>query len=575
VPLSANPLLVGAAFVGLWLVLVVLLRPRAGAAGKALPPISTRGVRPRGPVYIPLELGKVTIDLQPTATETVHVVIGGSTRTGKSTSVLPLFDLDIGVLCIALDISVPIEAKIRALGGIVWTNDPDECRIGLDILSGPARIASEGLVAGFPKAAGNIGDYQRSAREVIWSGMDRMDAEGIDRSLPDIILALLRPMSDSEAARACRSWARKLANLYRIIGPTLGTDLDVVRAMRDRQKVLLKLNHFLSPDDSPFLAGMLLVLARRVMEQAGVPFVLIVEEAGQAAIAQGHLAPIAQAGAARGAPTVILTQNMSTLPLEVRNNLAVTVSFAQEDATEQRAAAARLELVPEQLRRSAFPDKGVGWCYVRAPGLPTTLAHVKQQRPLKPAPSPLLVGPSSGPSVRTVDGVWDVVERGQLDGWQPWPLTLPDGTPNYSEDIPEAPPAWVGTDRDMLRMWAQCVRTGRPCPLWSPERGLWWDERGCLEWSGGKSKAGRPRSSVGSRDVLVYREFYLRAKGVAPDPSFDHWCDNPACVDPEHGEPCSIPDNNARRAPRKAAFMVAWAERRRRERRVPAGSAAD
>src|SRR5207244_7777475 len=102
---------------------------------------------------------------------------------------LPLFDLPIGVLCIALDVTT-IEEKIRSIGGVVWTNDPAECQIGLDIMGGPARIASEGLGAGFPKAQGNVGAYQRSARSVICSAVEAVDAAGAERNVPDVIGAL-------------------------------------------------------------------------------------------------------------------------------------------------------------------------------------------------------------------------------------------------------------------------------------------------------------------------------------------------------------------------------------------------
>jgi hypothetical protein len=519
---------------------------KAGAELNGLPPVNTRGYRPRGPVFIPFEVGNVTIDLQPTLTETIHVLVGGTSRTGKSTSVLPLFDLPIGVLCIALDVT-PIEEKCRQVGGKVWTNDPAECAFGLNLLGGASMFASEGLVAGFPKSEGNIGDWQRSAREVIWDGMDAMDKMGIERSLSAVGAVLMQATGDAEVGRICRSWARKLGNLDRIIGPTLGYDLDLVDAMRRGEKVVCRLNRFLSPDDAPFLAGLLLVHARRVMQEAGVPFILIIEEAGQAALAQGHLSPIAQAGAARGVPAVVVTQNMSKLPVEVRNNFHVTASFAQEDKHERDVAADRLELHPDQLRRSAFPDKGVGWCYVRAPGVPTTLVHVKAQRPAKRAPAinlNLSVGtPPTGPRRSVI-----VREMGGLHLVRP---ALP--APKR-----EAVPLGLQTS-DGLRIWGRLKRTGRRCPLWHPTRGLWWDEQGCLVWTGG-TNGKRPKSSIGPRSVTVYKWVYEQVVGPVPAGlTLDHLCGNVLCADWTHLEPCTLEENNHREPFRKAAFAAALA----------------
>lgn len=485
---------------------------------KPLPTFRTRGPR-RFPWYrkpvIPLSLGPVTIDLQPTMTDTLHTLIDGSTRTGKSTSVLPLFDLPIGVLCIALDITYPIEEKVRAVGGTIWTNDPDECSIGLDVFGGHARIASEGLVAGFPKSAANIGDQQRSARTVIWNAFDVMDATGQPRTLAGVIDALLQPIPDIETQRACRSWARKLNDLSRIMGHTFGGDLDVVSEMRRGNKVLLRLNHFLSPDDAPFIAGLLLVHASRVMEDAHVPFILIIEEAGQAALAQAHLSPIAQAGAARGVPTIAITQNASTLPIEVRNNFAVTVAFALEDSRERSVAADRLELDSDQLRRSAFPDNGKGWAYVRAPGLTTTLVHIQQQKPPKTCPTrhpyenrptPLIQEPPTRPTV--------IIEA------------IGQTAPVYPMLPP--PPLAVQELLDKIERQGDCW-------IWTGAKDK--DGYGLHRWD---YPDGRPRNNRPAHQV-VWEVVNGRWFPVGPDGKtmeFDHRrsCSR-LCVNPGHGEP--------------------------------------
>jgi hypothetical protein len=528
---------------------------------KPLAPVNTKGYKPCGAVFIPFELGKVTIDLQPKATETIHVLVAGTSRTGKSTSVVPLFDLPIGVLCIALDVT-PIEAKVREVGGHVWTNDPAECGFGLNLIGGSSMFASEGLVAGFPKSEGNIGDWQRAAREVIWDGMDLMDSMGVERSIPAVVASLLQPMRDPELARVCRAWARKLQGMNKIMGATIGPDLDLVEAMRRGEKIICRLNRFLSPDDAPFMAGLLLVHARRVMQEADVPFLVIIEEAGQAALAQSHISPMAQAGAARGTPVVVITQNLSKLPIEVRNNFHVTVGFAQEDRREREALADRLELEGDHVRRSSFPDNGVGWAYVRAPGVDTRLVHLRNYAPARKAPalSPRVVGNAcrNAESGNVVDGVWR-----EVDGWRPWVPTLGDGTTAAkAKPASEPVPDWVAPDLELVGMWERSQRVGEPAILWSPSRGTWIDERGCKRWMGAYAKQqGRPpRPRAGRRgrkDVTPYREFFAARHGFPAEPTYDHLCAHPWCVEVEHGEPCSIPENNARNTPRRLAFEAA------------------
>ncbi len=388
---------------GLVLVISWLRRGQSKLTGKPLPLFRTKAPHRwpwhRQPV-IPLKLGPVTIDLQPTRTDTIHVVVGGISGTGKSTLVLPLFDMPIGILCVALDNTRPIANKVRSIhDGIEWTNEEDSpgYGIGLDLLSGRARTASEVLVAGWTKSSSDTGKYRDIASNRLWAKIDELDSHGIQRNFPDLAAALNIKTGNTEADRACQDWAGRLERLAKTLGPSLGNDLDLIDAMRHQRKVLLRLNRFIDPRVAPMLGGMLLVHARLVAQEAGVPFVLIIEEAGQMEQYAEHLSPVAQAGRDRGTPEIILTQNMSKLPLEVVNNVSVWCSFAQEARTELNFAAERLRLDPIQLQREAFRDQARGWCYVRAPGLPTTLVHIKQQKP-KPSRSSYALDHESDPT---------------------------------------------------------------------------------------------------------------------------------------------------------------------------------
>lgn len=123
-------------------------------------------------------------------------------------------------------------------------------------------------------------------------------------------------------------------------------------------------------------------------------------------------------------------------------------------------------------------------------------------------------------------------------------------------DLPE----WC-REEWLAAMWRESRFTHTTAILWCPGREVWFDEEGCREWQGGFIRRGtpwRPRKWVaGHGDVTPYREF-VRAAGQDPDPTCDHWCDNPACVKVEHIEGgVSFRDNQMRTPVRKAAFELA------------------
>lgn len=513
---------------------------------------------------IPFRLGKVIIDLQPRRGDAIHLAIGGTSGTGKTSSVLSLLDLPIGVLVIALDNTRPLAIRVRELAdGIEWTNEPS-CRTPWNMLAGPPELVAESLVAGWPRSMGDSGHYRRIARMRMWDRLEQADRENDPRSLAMLIESLMRPngSGDGQVTKACRDWATKLLGMAKILGPSIGGpgDLDLVQAMHDKKKVLMRLNRFLNPDDAPTLGGMLLVHARRVAQECTEPFVLIVEEAGLLESHQEHISPLAQASRDRDVSLIVITQNLSMLPLEVRNNVSCWVSFAQEDDKEIQFAARKLRLRPTQLWRESFRDEGRRWAWVRGPGIPTQLAHIQQFKPVVSKPRKLELQPE--PVISTANTVY----QKSVDGWQPYPLALPATRKDNGRKERSEKPYWVGIDPDMNRFWRQMRRSGQPVPLWNPERGVWWDESGCLLWMGPLSKPkndeklGRPRSNRGKASVTVYCET-AAAAGKTFEPTWDHDCDTPVCVDPEHGHGCTNKENNNNRHLRESMLESAWMSR--------------
>lgn len=521
---------------------------------------------------VPFYVGSVLIDLMPRKGKAIHVGIGGITGLGKSSSILPLLDLEVGVMIIALDNTRPISTRIREIpDGIEWSNEPD-CDTAWNMLPGDPALVSEQLVAGWPETA-NSGHYRRIARIRMWDRLERADRDGEERSLPMLIDALKAKVDsdDPQVGRACRDWATKLGTMYRVLGPNHigGTgDLDIVQAMRAKKKVLFRLNNYLHPEDAPVIGGMLLVQARRAAQEAGVPFILVVEEAGALKKHREHVEPLAQAARDRDVVLIIISQNLSKLPDEVTNNLQVWISFAQEDDNELKFAAKRLRLEPEELQQEKFKNNGERWAYVRAPSVNTQLVHIQEYKPF--VPKIAKIKKSQPIRIEPIEQE-EWIEDGEvpaINHWKQWGLpALPaPQKPGRERSQKERPPWWVGTDPDFLRFWGQMRRTNKLTPLWSPSKGVWWDEKGCLEWHGplskpkGETKLGRPRSNIGRKSVTVYIET-ARAIGLETEKTLDHCCANPVCVDPTHLEECGLAENNTRRPVQEAKLEEAWLER--------------
>lgn len=499
---------------------------------------------------------EVTVDLQPTPTDTIHGGVVAFSGSGKSTAVLGLLDNpDHGGLVIALDNCRPIANKFRyeqARGNKLFTEWSNErgspgFGVGLDMLQGPAEVASEVLVAGWAaKSSGDTGKYRRSARFRIWHHFDELAAADKPRTFAGVIAALRDKTGDKEEDRACTDWAMRLVILQKTLGASLGNELDLVQAMRDKRKILLRLNRYIAPEDAPMLGGMLLIHARMTAQLAGIPFVCIVEEAGQMGDYADHMTPLAQAGRDRQVPLIVITQNGSRLKPEVVTNTKVWLIGAQEDDTEIKFGMARMRFKakddPDILHVESFKHEGKGWFWVRAPGLKPTLTRATQQLFGHVLPVP--------------DDAHDFMpteyEQGHPDSRGHTEVLE---WPTWAEPALQALPAPSRSDLAFLSRFEMTPT----CWLWEPG-----NPKGC-------DRDGYGIVSIDGKQQRVHRLMYERAYGVGSigfEPSgkpmeIDHLCYNRRCGRPEHLERVTHAENmrrmHARRGhkvkPREAAAV--------------------
>ena len=477
--------LVGLAIFGVAMLVLYISMERATERPKVAPKKTTvepsRGsYSPRGPLYVPLVLDNVTLDLQPKRGGSLHMGVVGPTGLGKSSAVLSLFDVELAVVCVALDNTRPISRKVRSIGGWDWTNDPRECSFGLDLLniSTPAATA-ELVVTGLPKANGDSGQWRRAAIARLVRTIQACDRADVPRNWPDLIRGLRLKTGDVPADLACMEWASKLEQVYGLCGQNFGNDLNLVDAIRNREKVLLRTNHFLSTEVGPMVGGWLMLLARLAAHEANTPFVLIVEEANQAEIFAKYISPVAQAARDRDVVGVWIGQNGSKLPDEVVQNTKIWVCTGQVLQKEQRFCADMLKLDQEKLDLDTFPktnppsDQGIGWFYVRAPGLRTTLVHLPEPK----IPLPRIVRQEQPGVKKEPGGALSIVEvepdrRSRIvrhfDRLRS--AVKPKALPVGRRDVP----AWIERNPRRLEIWRRCTGTE--------------DEHGQHLWTGGLNK---------------------------------------------------------------------------------------
>ena len=485
-----------------WVRVGLLHRPvmqHAGTAGHRRRVLRLPWQRAR----VPWQLGSVTVDLQG-GQHTLHTILAGTTRSGKSSAVLPLLTRSGPFVAVGFDVSKPLgdwwEAHTNDPTYVYWRMDGS---LGWNILDGPALSVSEGLTAGFAKSAGDRGIYRGHVSTRLLRLIRSDDEAERKRDLRRYIVLLKQPTGDREADGACKDWASRFDGLLERFGPAFGDDFSLASAVKENKKVLVLPNRFLHPESAMLIGGIGLVQSRRVAGEIG-GFIQFIEEAGQASYYTEEINASFQAGGTRGCPTILATQNLSTLKNEITNNARVWVVFNQQIEAEAKIGAERLRLNDHRL----LLDLPTGDAWVRSPDTGPTLVHVKLPKLPKqsyvPPPTP---SPTDEPYVRRM-----VVEE----------IGAPP-PPEY--------PALPLPPLEVREVLLKIDRTQGECWLWTGSIDK--DGYGVQRWSypDGRPKNNRPAHQV-VWEIANGRWF--------PVGEWDHRRSCPRhCVNPYHGEPVS------------------------------------
>jgi hypothetical protein len=255
-----------------------------------------------------------------------HAAAVGTTGSGKSATLATLVDGQRPTLILAFDRSDPLQAAVGRVDGLLWT---PRSSLGLRILEGQLPLVVQRVVSTWPKSSGDTGVYRSQLMDAAWDVLEAMDAAGEERTLARLVERLQeldRPGRMWEGVRD--SWVSRLRYIARVMGPSLGTDLDLAEAMRDGETVMLQFDSFLDTELMPMYATIAILDAMRVAEEVG-GFLLLIDEGGALGERAQELDALFRASRARGVHIAIATQSPSDFNDVLRSNVGAWLLLGQ------------------------------------------------------------------------------------------------------------------------------------------------------------------------------------------------------------------------------------------------------
>jgi hypothetical protein len=158
-----------------------------------------------------------------------HLAVVGGSGSRKSTLLARLIDGKRPTLVITGDRSLPLVDAVERAGSVIWRPDG---QIGWDILAGRPGSVVQRLTAAHQRSSGDTGLYRSVVADRALDVLEHMEAIGEPRSLDGVVSRLRDLEGDRVWQNAAASWVARLSYLRRMLGPALGSDLELGDAMR-------------------------------------------------------------------------------------------------------------------------------------------------------------------------------------------------------------------------------------------------------------------------------------------------------------------------------------------------------
>ena len=220
----------------------------------------------------PVSVGGVTFDRA-----WRHVGIIATTGARKSTLLAMLAD-QLGMPCIVItgDHAPPLVNWTYSVGGWVW-----QARGGVAWYpwGGPLELAVQRAEYMHPSTSGDVGVGRALFKQVAREAWGEADDRGEFRTLSQLIDALPAVAKGQVSSMMVEAWTARLRELEQSLGPSLGTDLDIVEALRARISVMVSLNSFQDVANRHRFASIAVLEALRAADTFG-NIALVFDEVG-------------------------------------------------------------------------------------------------------------------------------------------------------------------------------------------------------------------------------------------------------------------------------------------------------
>jgi hypothetical protein len=521
------------------------------------------------------KIGKWVADLSQT-----HGLCVGGSGSGKSTLVVDLILQPVigfkmwlmrrlgcwhrrPVVIISFDRSDPIEEATNVLEdqGVPVTRWRVRQSHGWDMLQGDIEPIAEALPDGWPHGD-NTGFFQQLATDAIAAALSEQDEQGVERDFEDMIERMDRIMAEDPETPdlARRTWVRRFRSLKRVMGESIGSDFDLLDAMKPGAVVHLSSNSYTNPALTPLVGAMAITHIKLIADKVPGGAYLVLEEASFLKKRADMLDDLAKSMRARGWRIIYLNQNPQDVGEALQVNFGVAVFMGLGPlALKAREWCANIvkefpgAFTAAELVLGATIDQLEGYVLLRgrcrdvslAPYITRAAEHRQAQRarrwtmterPGRGRPADLrpvvrVAGPVAGGDGSGGTEWWDGVNG-------TWLKELSDGTVEPKALGPgtkPTPPEYFVRSEILLGVWDGLTGTYDPMACWlidkkktnSEGRSKVWVPRGTRGW--GKTVEEKGGYVTGYVMVCIAR------RGPAPAPDIDedgkmkswqvdHWC---------------------------------------------------